>query len=61
MDMKELVGNVLRLNIKDSIEERGGISISFQPWKHDVVKVKQDKIMIPYASIYKEARGGEGD
>ena len=23
--------------------------------KHDVVKVKQDKIMIPYASIYKEA------
>ena len=31
MDMKELVGNVLRLNIKDSMEERGGIS--FKPWK----------------------------
>ena len=28
MDMKELV---LRLNIKDSMEERGGIS--FKPWK----------------------------
>ena len=33
MDMKELVGNVLRLNIKDNIEKRGGISISFEPWK----------------------------
>ena len=33
VDMKELVGNVLRLNIKDSMEERGGISISFEPWK----------------------------
>ena len=31
MDMKELVGNVLRLNIKDSMKERGGIS--FEPWK----------------------------
>ena len=33
VDMKALVGNVLRLNVKDSMEERGGISISFEPWK----------------------------
>ena len=60
MDMKELVGNVLRLNRKDST---GGVAYRYllSHGKHDVVKVKQDKIMIPYASIYKEARGGEGD
>ena len=33
MDMKELVGNVLRLNIKDSMEERGGISTLCLAWK----------------------------
>ena len=39
MDMKELVGNVLRLNIKDSMGgvclamEKGGVLISFEPWK----------------------------
>ena len=64
LDMKELVGNVLRLNIKDSMEERGGILISFEPWKHIVLKVKQDKSMIPHASIYTtikrlEERGGD--
>ena len=50
MDMKELVGNVLRLNIKDSMEERGGISLSHG--KHNVLKVKQDKSTIPHGSIY---------
>ena len=54
MDMKELVGNVLRLNIK-----RKGVAYRYllSHQKNNVLKLKQDKSMIPHASTKRLEEG----